>query len=115
MSATIDLVVDADGLFVLAEDARDTEEYKCIICNELLIYTGSYFQHGPNKKKACSAVAPKSNYHRVLKACQTRQDWKLRVQCSRVACTEMWRGRTPCRESAAIRSSFERSGPTSTV
>ena len=88
MSATIDLVVDADGLFVLAEDARDTEEYKCIICNELLIYTGSYFQHGPNKKKACSAVAPKSNYHRVLKACQTRQDWKLRVQCSRVACTE---------------------------
>ena len=88
MSATIDLVVDADGLFVLAEDARDTEKYKCIICNELLIYTGSYFQHGPNKKKACSAVAPKSNYHRVLKACQTRQDWKLRVQCSTVACTE---------------------------
>jgi hypothetical protein len=88
MSATIDLVVDADGLFVLAEDARDTEKYKCIICNELLIYTGSYFQHGPNKKKACSAVAPKSNYHRVLKACQTRQGWKLRVQCSTVACTE---------------------------
>ena len=84
-------VLEDEGPFILLEDVSVDVRDKCLCihCDKKLTYVTQggkdYFQHFHGPSKACY---PKSNYHRVLKQCQTRNDWELEVQCATPACNQ---------------------------